>query len=327
MSAQPREEVEAGSSRTVTVGGEPDTLRFDPPRDDAQRGAAQAEGEAGRHVSAALMASPVSLASAGATPSVAQPREEVEADARSRRKIAPPVTSEPEADSSRVVTVGGKPDTPRFDPLRADAQRGTAQADAEPVRPSSGALVASPHPLTSVGETQASTQLIRQLLSESRNEIAPAVERRGEIFSAERRRTVLDFVNRGALAVPVESVSSGFVAWVKADQEYVTATKDKDNITSPSHEGLARPVIAGAMVPKAQSILKALPTSMRRSADRQPPSSVQEVETEPVINVTIGRIEVRAVAEDSKASRRSHESRERKPMSLDEYLKQRGGGR
>jgi hypothetical protein len=81
------------------------------------------------------------------------------------------------------------------------------------------------------------------------------------------------------------------------------------------------------MVPKAQSILKALPTSMRRSADRQPPSSVQEVETEPVINVTIGRIEVRAVAEDSKASRRSHESRERKPMSLDEYLKQRGGGR
>ena len=160
MLAQSHEEVEAGSSRTVTVGGKPETLRFDPLRADGQRGAAQAEGKAGRHVSAALMASHVSLASAGAAPSVAQPREEVEADARSRRKIAPPVTSEPKADSSRVVTVGGKPETPRFDPLRADAQRDTAQADAEPVRPSSAALVVSPHPLTSVGETQASTQLL-----------------------------------------------------------------------------------------------------------------------------------------------------------------------
>lgn len=46
---------------------------------------------------------------------------------------------------------------------------------------------------------------------------------------------------------------------------------------------------------------------------------------EPVINVTIGRIEVRAVAEPS--VRKTAKPEARKPMSLDEYLAQRGAKR
>lgn len=55
------------------------------------------------------------------------------------------------------------------------------------------------------------------------------------------------------------------------------------------------------------------------------PVEMPEAHLAPVVNVTIGRIEVRAAPATS--PRQSTEARGPKPMSLDEYLKQRGSGR
>jgi hypothetical protein len=46
-----------------------------------------------------------------------------------------------------------------------------------------------------------------------------------------------------------------------------------------------------------------------------------------VVNVTIGRVEVRALNPAGLAARQRNSSAAPHPLSLDEYLKQRGGGR
>ncbi len=53
----------------------------------------------------------------------------------------------------------------------------------------------------------------------------------------------------------------------------------------------------------------------------------EEAPVTPVVNVTIGRIEVRAMPDQSNTSHRRSETCGPKPMSLDEYLRQRGGRR
>lgn len=52
-----------------------------------------------------------------------------------------------------------------------------------------------------------------------------------------------------------------------------------------------------------------------------------DADSPPVVNVTIGRIEVRTVQAPSAAPRQRTEPRAPKPMSLDDYLKQRGSVR
>ncbi|WP_437674841.1 hypothetical protein [Sorangium sp. So ce131] len=92
----------------------------------------------------------------------------------------------------------------------------------------------------------------------------------------------------------------------------------------------ASPVIdaGGALVPHAtpslrRAVAHALPP------DRQPRSAAlpesAPIDREPVVNVTIGRLEVRAVQEPRKAPRT--EQRGPQPMSLEDYLKGRAGAR
>jgi len=67
------------------------------------------------------------------------------------------------------------------------------------------------------------------------------------------------------------------------------------------------------------------PTASLRSKRE---SSLEEAETpvrEHVVNVTIGRIEVRALPSPPVPARRRSERP--KPLGLDDYLKQRGAGR
>jgi hypothetical protein len=66
------------------------------------------------------------------------------------------------------------------------------------------------------------------------------------------------------------------------------------------------------------------------SARRRPERESTHIEpmppvTEPVVNVTIGRVEIRAVAPPPSPTRRVPQTP--KPLSLDDYLKQRGDGR
>jgi hypothetical protein len=69
------------------------------------------------------------------------------------------------------------------------------------------------------------------------------------------------------------------------------------------------------------------PPTLRHRPERQPlHADVPIVSAEPVVNVTIGRVEIRAVQAPSIARQRT-EPYGVKPMSLGGYLKQRGGGR
>jgi len=75
-----------------------------------------------------------------------------------------------------------------------------------------------------------------------------------------------------------------------------------------------------------------LETSVVRSPRNDPMSArmvshddIAPVETGPTINVTIGRIEVRAATQTSEA-RPQKQRREQQVLSLDEYLSQRSAG-
>ena len=67
------------------------------------------------------------------------------------------------------------------------------------------------------------------------------------------------------------------------------------------------------------------PTTSRRPHREPLRAGPTPPEPEPVVNVTIGRIEVRAVAAPPAPTRQRAQAQ--KPLSLDEYLKQRGSGR
>ncbi|MDH3289291.1 MAG: hypothetical protein OEP48_16420 [Betaproteobacteria bacterium] len=77
--------------------------------------------------------------------------------------------------------------------------------------------------------------------------------------------------------------------------------------------------------PEMQRIVVEPPT-VRHRPERDPlHAEVATPSPEPVVNVTIGRIEVRAVPAQPGSTRQR--SQGPKPMSLGDYLKQRGGGR
>lgn len=91
---------------------------------------------------------------------------------------------------------------------------------------------------------------------------------------------------------------------------------------------------SGVLIPKPEaspapySAIRAAPRADAASAARDFPANtptMQMTEPPPVINVTIGRVEVRAVQPPA-GKPRSEPSRP-KPLSLDDYLKQRGGNR
>jgi hypothetical protein len=74
-------------------------------------------------------------------------------------------------------------------------------------------------------------------------------------------------------------------------------------------------------------IVVAPPTGPHRSRRDEVRSEQANTHPVPVVNVTIGRIEVRAVQVPGAAMKLHPEKRGPQPMSLDEYLKRRGGGR
>lgn len=89
------------------------------------------------------------------------------------------------------------------------------------------------------------------------------------------------------------------------------------------------PVKNGALVPSSAPsvgrVVVEAQTTRRRSAPEQACVQPPAAEATPVINVTIGRVEVRAVPTAPLPQRT--EGRGQRPMSLEEYLKRRGGGR
>jgi hypothetical protein len=75
-------------------------------------------------------------------------------------------------------------------------------------------------------------------------------------------------------------------------------------------------------VPTGTPLYGAMPDNAFR---REPDSRVTEANPEPVINVTIGRIEVRAIRQPDPTKRRQTSANA--VMSLNDYLHKRGGGK
>jgi hypothetical protein len=80
-----------------------------------------------------------------------------------------------------------------------------------------------------------------------------------------------------------------------------------------------------SQVPVAQRVVVEPPTVRHRPEPAPFNAAFVTHDPEPVVNVTIGRIEVRAVPPQPGATR--PRSQGPTPLSLEDYLKQRGGER
>jgi hypothetical protein len=119
----------------------------------------------------------------------------------------------------------------------------------------------------------------------------------------------------------------------------ISASMDEAGDSATARTTLQAPEVAGRSAERSEnrqeeSVSPASP--MQRIAIEPPTVShrpkrepIHEEEAarspEPIVNVTIGRVEIRAVPAPRASARQR--SQGPKPMSLDEYLKRRGGGR
>lgn len=75
---------------------------------------------------------------------------------------------------------------------------------------------------------------------------------------------------------------------------------------------------------QSQALIKPAQVTPKISVIKQSQPTPEKTETTPTINVTIGRIEVRATT-PATASKPAKPKQKPAVMSLDEYLRQRGG--
>ena len=89
-------------------------------------------------------------------------------------------------------------------------------------------------------------------------------------------------------------------------------------------------VESGTLVPKQQAgkpVVAPLPAARPWPARREDIQAPVQIPSEPVINITIGRIEVRAAPAAAPADRPANSKPRQQPLALADYLKQRGGSR
>ena len=103
-----------------------------------------------------------------------------------------------------------------------------------------------------------------------------------------------------------------------------------DEAAEARHAGRP-PTKAGALLPSpdpgVRRVVVEAQTTRRRSAPESARAESPTVDHTPVVNVTIGRVEVRAVQAPPTQPQRRSDARGPRPMSLEEYLKQRESGR
>jgi hypothetical protein len=95
----------------------------------------------------------------------------------------------------------------------------------------------------------------------------------------------------------------------------------RESVTGNEHPSQVGKLVV-TLLPPTQYAAGEPPKSTIRSSREQAMTA-----PEPVINVTIGRVEVRAVSAAAPATRARDRSAEPHPMSLEEYLQRRGGRR
>jgi len=119
---------------------------------------------------------------------------------------------------------------------------------------------------------------------------------------------------------PVPSIEH--VRVVERVVEWVPA----DGATRPPHSPQPLRALPATSAPVAEPPRSATPAAALMPADLPPERVPAEQPPEPVISISIGRIEVRATAPAATAPPISGRPRERRVMSLDEYLERRARG-
>ncbi|RYE87732.1 MAG: hypothetical protein EOP19_03460 [Hyphomicrobiales bacterium] len=132
---------------------------------------------------------------------------------------------------------------------------------------------------------------------------------------------------------PVPALLSGVLLaqrWVSVPEtthqpEDVRVPESGDALPVPTESSEGVRSHAAAPTPRARRIVVKAATARHRAPREPLHPEAETYSPEPVVNVTIGRIEVRAVPAQPGPTRQRPQGP--KPMSLDDYLKQRGGGR
>jgi hypothetical protein len=114
---------------------------------------------------------------------------------------------------------------------------------------------------------------------------------------------------------------------VDAEANHAIDAREEHVQTDPLSNTSEHQLFTGLMVPKASPIIRAPFGSTRYADDGKTFPVIETVRTDPgpVVNVTIGRIEVRAVPDQAKVSESRNIITKSNAMSLGEYLKRRGG--
>lgn len=126
-----------------------------------------------------------------------------------------------------------------------------------------------------------------------------------------------------ALVAANTPVAKQIEADVLQPRESAQEQSAQERHEKPSHLGALLPAPAAALISRPGVAVEAKsPPTSRADA---PLGDLSQKQPAPVINVTIGRVEVRAVPASSGGPRA--EPSKPKPLSLDDYLKQRRGNR
>ncbi|MGH8599145.1 MAG: hypothetical protein ACRET1_00675 [Burkholderiales bacterium] len=108
---------------------------------------------------------------------------------------------------------------------------------------------------------------------------------------------------------------------VRTDARAAAAGDETARDHRPSQTG----TLTSSFDQTAHAIVVAPEVAQRRSTSQQPHAGNPPISAQPVINVTIGRVEVRAT--QSAPTPRHAKAQGPQPMSLDDYLRRRGGRR
>lgn len=131
-------------------------------------------------------------------------------------------------------------------------------------------------------------------------------------------------VERNDASEPLPRVTDRTAPPLATREEPAASIRRSPGGTGPAAAPAPAPKpVEGALLP--QPVAVALPRTTLRPDAGPPPRVPEPEQAGPVINVTIGRVEVRAVP--AAPARPRAEGMRPTPLSLDDYLKQRGGGR
>ena len=145
-------------------------------------------------------------------------------------------------------------------------------------------------------------------------------------FSPKRNQPHETADNREGLSGLPRRVPVSRSELVDSDMNLIDAREGQPQ-TSPSSDFFEYQLFRGLMVPKASPIVRTPSPSIRPPDDGKMFPTIHAARTDPVVNVTIGRIEVRAVPAHATVPQRRSEIAGTKPMTLKEYLNNRGGRR